>query len=79
LGGDGRPVHAGLLIGPVDPALLEIICCPLNGEALHLGAAGETEQFPGDYDSLLVREDGQVGYPVKDGIPRLVPGAAIKI
>ncbi len=62
----------------MDPALLEIVRCPLNGEALHLGSSEETVQFPGDYDSLLVRDDGQAGYPVKDGIPRLVPGAAIQ-
>lgn len=62
----------------MDPALLEIVCCPLSGEALHLGSAEEKVLFPGEFDSLLVRDDGQVAYPVIDGIPRLVPGAAVK-
>jgi uncharacterized protein YbaR (Trm112 family) len=61
----------------VDPALLEILCCPLTGEPLHFGSSEEKGLFPGDQERLLVREDGLVAYPVKDGIPRLVPNAAI--
>lgn len=61
----------------MDPALLDLLCCPLTGEPLHIGTSEDRAFFPGAGEAFLVREDGQVAYPLSDGIPRLVPDAAI--
>jgi uncharacterized protein YbaR (Trm112 family) len=48
----------------MDPALLEILVCPLTHNKLHL---------EGDF---LIAETGGLKYPIKDGIPVLLPDQA---
>ena len=54
---------------PVDPRLLEILVCPLTKEALEYDrAAGE----------LISRRAG-LAYPIRDGIPIMLPDDARKL
>lgn len=60
--------------------LLEIIRCPQTGQLLKLDAAGESISGISDsvddvVDGWLVSEDGSCRYPIKNGIPRFVPGS----
>lgn len=73
----------GAIVGPVDKSLLEILCCPVTRQPLRLA----------DMDTLrrastktaaplaegLLREDGQVLYPVKNGIPLLIPEEGLSL
>lgn len=61
----------------VDPKLLEVLRCPLTGQALRLASDRELHVFSSGEASALIREDGQVIYPVRNGIPLLLPGAAV--
>jgi uncharacterized protein YbaR (Trm112 family) len=49
----------------MDPALLDLLVCPITHSKLRL---------EGDF---LVSEIGPVKYPIKDGLPVLLPDAAI--
>jgi uncharacterized protein YbaR (Trm112 family) len=49
----------------VDDGLLQLVVCPITRSRLHR---------EGDY---LVSEVGGVKYPIKDGLPVLLPSAAI--
>ena len=54
---------------PVDPRLLEILVCPLTKAPLEYDrAAGE----------LISREAG-LAYPIRDGIPIMLPDEARKL
>ena len=57
--------HAAERLG-VDVKLLELLVCPLGGEALRLDAATET----------LISRRSRLAYPIRDGVPILVPGEA---
>ena len=51
---------------PVDPRLLEILVCPVTRQALH-------------YDRLrneLVSRAAGLAYPIRDGIPIMLPDEA---
>ena len=51
---------------PVDPRLLEILVCPLTKNSL-------------DYDSArqeLVSRSARLAYPIRDGIPIMLPDEA---
>ncbi len=52
--------------GEVDPALLEILVCPVTRGTLH-------------YDRVrgeLVSETARLAYPIRDGIPIMLPDEA---
>lgn len=54
------------LVRPVDPRLLEILVCPVSRTPLRFDAArGE-----------LVSDAAGLAYPVRDGVPILLPGEA---
>lgn len=61
----------------VDARLLEILRCPLTGQALRLASEEEKEKASRPADCLLIRADGLVFYPVINGIPLLLPGEGI--
>jgi uncharacterized protein YbaR (Trm112 family) len=67
----------------MDASLLEILCCPVTHQTLRVADTG-TLRRAGERTSTtlsegLLREDGRVLYPVKDGIPLLVPEEGIAL
>lgn len=63
----------------MDPDLLELLCCPITHQLLRLATEEERKKTPAAGDEALIREDGQVLYPIRNGIPLLVPSEAIPI
>lgn len=65
------------MISGLDPDLLEILCCPITRQPLHLASPEELARAnSGLEDPLeegLVREDGKLLYPIRAGIPLLIP------
>ena len=54
---------------PVDPKLLEILVCPLTkGPLIYDRAAGE-----------LISQQAGLAYPIRDGIPIMLPAEARKL
>ncbi|MEM0908922.1 MAG: Trm112 family protein [Pseudomonadota bacterium] len=53
----------------VDPKLLELLVCPVTKSTLRYDAtAGE-----------LISDDAKLAYPIRDGIPIMIPEEARKI
>ena len=50
----------------VDPKLLEILVCPVTKEALIYDAAAQE----------LISEKAKLAYPIRDGIPIMLPDEA---
>jgi uncharacterized protein YbaR (Trm112 family) len=63
----------------IDPQLLAILRCPLTLQPLRPATAGELARLPEPLAAALVREDGLAAYPVRDGIPLLLPDEAISL
>ena len=63
----------------MDASLLHLLRCPQNGMRLKVGEPADKERFRTGEGELLVREDGALAYPVRDGIPLLIPGAALAL
>ena len=67
----------------MDETLLEILCCPVTHQPLRLADTQTLERARAKsgraVSELLLREDGQVAYPVVNGIPLLVPEEAIAL
>jgi uncharacterized protein YbaR (Trm112 family) len=61
----------------MDTALLDLLCCPETRQPLREATAEEIERL--GLGVALVREDGRVAYPIRDGIPMLVPDEAIPL
>ena len=67
----------------IAPELLELLRCPETmqplreapPELLERLRVGQTEPL----DGALVREDGAVAYPVRNGLPVLLPEAAMAV
>jgi uncharacterized protein YbaR (Trm112 family) len=63
--------------------LSALLRCPVTGQQLHLATPEEFRAIPHhashEADGFLVREDGTAAYPVKNGIPSLLPESLIPI
>ena len=57
------------LEGPVDPKLLEILVCPLTKGPLEFDATKQE----------LISRSAKLAYPIRDGIPIMLPEEARKI
>ena len=56
-------------VGSVDPKLLEILVCPLTKTTLEYDAAKQE----------LISRKAKLAYPIRDGIPIMLPEEARKI
>ncbi|MDQ3623250.1 MAG: hypothetical protein M3463_12275 [Verrucomicrobiota bacterium] len=65
--------------GPLPPGLLAILCCPETRQSLRVAPPDLLARLPIPPQAGLVREDGQVVYPVRDGIPMLMADEAIAV
>jgi uncharacterized protein YbaR (Trm112 family) len=63
----------------IAPDLLALLCCPVTHQPLREASPEELKAFGPDPTTGLVREDGQVLYPVRNGIPLLLPGGAVPL
>lgn len=61
----------------VSAELLALLCCPETRQPLRV--ATEQELARSQLTAGLVREDGQVLYPIRDGIPMLLADAAVRL
>ena len=59
------PRTAAEMLG-VDVKMMELLVCPLGGATLHLDAESGT----------LVSRRARLAYPIRDGVPILLPGEA---
>jgi len=67
----------------MDKALLSILCCPATRQGLREATAEELLRCVGrdgiSIDAGLVREDGKILYPVRNGIPVLIADQGISL
>ena len=67
----------------MDLSLLELICCPVTHQNLRLADEAElvsaSARASRPITEGLVREDGNMLYPISDGIPLLVPEEGIPL
>ncbi len=63
----------------ISPELLALLRCPLTLQPLRIADSALLARLPAGIDAALVREDGAVAYPVRDGIPLLLPDEAISL
>jgi uncharacterized protein YbaR (Trm112 family) len=60
--------------------LADLLRCPVTGQRLRIATSEEVRLVTEhDGDGFLVREDGMIAFPVKDGIPSLLPSDGIAI
>ena len=54
--------------------LSALLCCPVTGQQLHLATPEEFSLLAShEADGFLVLEDSTAAYPVRSGIPSLLP------
>lgn len=59
--------------------LLALLRCPLTRQPLRAATTAELAAMPGAPPAALVREDGRVAYPIRDGIPVLIGDEAVPL
>ena len=63
----------------IDDDLLSFLCCPVTRQPLRCASPEELKAFGNGLTEGLIREDGQIFYPIRNGIPLLLPCEAIPI
>ena len=67
----------------MDADLLQILCCPVSHQPLRMAdpasLARAEQQTSVKLEEGLIREDGQLLYPVRQGIPLLIPEEGIPL
>ena len=63
----------------MSPELLALLRCPLTMQPLRVAPPELLARLPESLDAALVREDGAMVYPIRDGIPVLLPEEAIVV
>ena len=63
----------------MEPVPLKILCCPVTHQLLREASPEELQAFGPDLAAGLIREDGRALYPVRNGIPLLLPGEAVPL
>ncbi|MFA7345136.1 MAG: Trm112 family protein [Terrimicrobiaceae bacterium] len=58
---------------------IALLCCPVTRQPLRSASREDLDAFGSGLAEGLVSEDGRVLYPVKGGIPLLVPGDGIPL
>lgn len=70
---------SGQRLSPAPAALVEALDALRRADTLPLAPA-QPQWTPGEpLEAVLVREDGQIGYPVQAGIPILLPDHGIRL
>ncbi len=59
--------------------MLALLRCPLTMQTLRVASPELLARLPVPLDAGLVREDGAVVYPIRDGIPVLLPQEGIAV
>jgi len=63
----------------ISPELLALLRCPLTLQVLRVADGALLARLPAGLEGALVREDGAVAYPIRGGIPLLLPEEAISL
>jgi uncharacterized protein YbaR (Trm112 family) len=67
----------------VDDDMLELLCCPLTHQALRIADEAALRdasvRVSRPIAEGLIREDGRMLYPIRGGIPQLVPEEGIPL
>lgn len=61
------------------PEVLALLCCPVTRQPLRLATPAELARLRPSPAAALVREDGQIAYPILDGIPILIAEEGIPL
>ncbi len=59
--------------------VLALLRCPTTRQPLRLATPAELAALPSAPAEALIREDGRVAYPIRNGIPMLIADAAIPL
>lgn len=54
----------------MDASLLDLVCCPETHQLLRFATTDELTKL--SIENAVVREDGRIAYPIRDGIPLLI-------
>lgn len=63
----------------ISPELLALLRCPLTRQPLRIASPEELARAPVSLEAALVREDDAALYPIRDGLPVLLPDAVIPL
>ena len=59
--------------------VLALLCCPETRQPLRVATSAELATMTPSPAAALIREDGRVAYPVREGIPVLITDEAIRL
>jgi uncharacterized protein YbaR (Trm112 family) len=67
----------------VDDDMLRILCCPVTHQALRVAdkvtLSDASDKVSRPIAEGLIREDGRMLYPIRNGIPLLIPEEGIPL